>query len=80
LFRASGEIHQWIYDRYSLGRALVRAGFINPRVASATDSLIPGFTEYGLDVVGGRVRKPDSLFMEALKAAPATPAPSSEPG
>lgn len=74
LFRASGEIHQWMYDRYSLARALTRAGFSDPRVMSASESLIPGFAAYELDVVGKRVRKPDSLFMEALKTAPASPA------
>jgi len=74
LFRASGEIHQWMYDRYSLARALTRAGFSEPRVLAASESLIPGFAAYELDVVGARVRKPDSLFMEALKAAPGSPA------
>jgi SAM-dependent methyltransferase len=74
LFRASGEIHQWMYDRYSLARALTRAGFSAPRVVSARESLIPGFVAYELDAVGARVRKPDSLFMEALKATPTAPA------
>jgi len=67
LFRCSGEIHQWVYDRYSLGKALREAGFYEPRVCTAESSLIPGFAAYGLDIQGGRVRKPDSLFMEAVK-------------
>ena len=69
LFRRSGEIHQWVYDRYSLGKALRDAGFPDPRVCAAETSQIPGFAAYGLDVQDGRVRKPDSLFMEAVKPA-----------
>jgi predicted SAM-dependent methyltransferase len=67
LFRNSGEIHQWIYDRYSLARLLGHSGFANPTVCTANDSLIPNFSSYELDVLNGRVRKPDSLFMEAMK-------------
>jgi SAM-dependent methyltransferase len=69
LFRNSGEIHHWMYDRYSLARSLRNAGFSEPRVMRATESLIPGFAAYDLDVVHGRVRKPDSLFMEAVRDA-----------
>lgn len=69
LFRNSGEIHQWMYDRYSLGRALASAGFSAAQVASATESRIPRFASFELDVVAGQVRKPDSLFMEAVKDA-----------
>src|SRR5262249_24936489 len=67
LFRSSGEIHQWMYDRYSLGRALEKAGFRHAEVRAADRSRIPQFNDYALDVVRGTVRKPDSLFMEALK-------------
>jgi SAM-dependent methyltransferase len=67
LFRNSGEIHQWMYDRYSLQRALERAGFRDIQVCTAQASRIPQFAEYELDVSDGRVRKPDSLFMEAVK-------------
>jgi hypothetical protein len=69
LFRSSGEIHHWMYDRYSLGRSLKRAGFASLQVASASESLIPRFASFELDVLEGRVRKPDSLFMEAVKEA-----------
>jgi predicted SAM-dependent methyltransferase len=67
LFRNSGEIHRWMYDRFSLGRLLKQAGFIEIRVCQADDSLIPNFSRYNLDTVDGKVRKPDSLFMEAVK-------------
>lgn len=67
LFRNSGEVHRWMYDRFSLGRLLKKAGFINVQVCQADSSLIPNFDHYNLDMVDGRVRKPDSLFMEAVK-------------
>ncbi len=64
----SGEIHQWMYDRYSLGKILKETGFQDIRVCAADESGIPAFTDYHLDVLGdGAVRKPDSLFMEARK-------------
>jgi hypothetical protein len=66
-FRRSGEIHQWMYDRFSLGRLLRDAGFESVRVCRAGESDIPDFAEYGLEVVGGRERKPDSLYIEARK-------------
>jgi hypothetical protein len=31
------------------------------------DSQIRGFNDYQLDIIDGKVRKPDSLFMEARK-------------
>jgi hypothetical protein len=67
-FRQSGEIHQWMYDRYSLSRLLERAGFSGIRRCRAGESDIEGFAGHALEVVGGRERKPDSLYMEASKA------------
>ena len=67
MFRASGDVHRWMYDRYSLRILLEQAGFSGISVCSAFESRIPGFESYGLDTVDGRVRKPDSLFMEASK-------------
>jgi SAM-dependent methyltransferase len=67
-FRMSGEIHYWMYDRYSLGRALEQAGFSGPIVRSAHESLIPDWRRYCLDTEpDGSVYKPDSLYMEAVK-------------
>ena len=37
------------------------------QAASATRAVFPGFSGYDLDTDDGRVRKPDSLFMEAVK-------------
>jgi hypothetical protein len=67
LFRRSGEVHLWMYDRYSLRQVLEIAGFMKVRRCQAAESYIPGFQDYQLDTVNGQVRKPDSLFMEAIK-------------
>jgi predicted SAM-dependent methyltransferase len=67
-FRQRGEIHQWMYDRYSLARLLSEAGFAGARVCRADESAIPQFVSFELDTLAdGSVRKPDSLFMEAVK-------------
>ena len=67
LFRRSGEVHRWMYDRFSLALALRDAGYTDISRFRADTSRIPGFEEYGLDAANGAVRKPDSLFMEAVK-------------
>jgi len=67
-FRLSGEVHRWMYDRYSLGRLLLAAGFYNIKVQTATQSYIPEWTGFCLDTTpDGEVNKPDSLFMEGIK-------------
>ena len=67
LFRQSGEIHRWMYDRYSLTRLLETTGFTAVQVCAADESRIPNFVQYNLDTLDGRIRKPDSLFIEAIK-------------
>lgn len=67
LFRNSGEIHQWMYDRFSLTRLLKECGFVSIKICQANESRIPDFNSYSLDIIDGKVRKPDSLFIEALK-------------
>jgi predicted SAM-dependent methyltransferase len=66
-FRTSGEIHQWMYDRYSLAEILSSVGFAEIKVCNAFESKIPDWDTYHLDVINGVVRKPDSLFIEAKK-------------
>jgi len=66
-FRLGGEIHQWMYDRYSLAELLKKTGFTEIQVCSAFESQIQNWATYQLDVINGEVRKPDSLFMEARK-------------
>ncbi|MBE2240723.1 MAG: methyltransferase domain-containing protein [Caldilineaceae bacterium] len=67
LFRQSGQIHKWMYDRYSLGRLLTQVGFSGIQVCTATRSRIPDFAQFELDAVNGQPRKPDSLYMEGIK-------------
>lgn len=67
-FRRSGEIHRWMYDRYSLAQALEEAGFRRPHKVRAGESVIPGWSGFYLDTEpDGTVYKPDSLFMEATR-------------
>ena len=66
-FRLGGEIHQWMYDRYSLSKLLSQVGFSQIKVCSAFESEIQNWETYQLDVINGEVRKPDSLFIEAKK-------------
>jgi predicted SAM-dependent methyltransferase len=67
-FRSSGEVHQWMYDRYSLAKLLEAAGFDFPRNVGPAESAIPGWAAFNLDTEpDGRVCKPDSLFMEATR-------------
>ena len=68
IFRQSGEVHRWMYDRYSLGRLLRKSGFSNIRVCQADESRIMNFNHYELDIHQGKIRKPDSLFIEAVKS------------
>ena len=66
-FRLSGEIHQWMYDSYSLKKLFIETGFLEVRICSAFQSQIENWEQYELDVVAGEVRKPDSLFIEGKK-------------
>lgn len=67
VFRNQGEIHQQMYDQYFLKRILLQTGFVSVIKMKAIESAIPKFREYQLDEINGVVRKPDSLFMEAMK-------------
>jgi SAM-dependent methyltransferase len=67
-FRLAGEVHQWMYDRYSLARLLRLTGFHDPQLQEAGTSRIPNWTSFHLDTLpDGRVIKPDLFFMEATK-------------
>ena len=68
LFRQQGEVHLWMYDRFSLREVCERVGFKDFAVLSAWESQIQGFDCFELDVVGDFVRKPDSLFCECRKS------------
>ncbi|MCH2023539.1 MAG: methyltransferase domain-containing protein [Saprospiraceae bacterium] len=65
-FRMQGENHLYMYDRFSLKRLLEKCGFKHIEIKDAYKSNIPDWNKYKLDVTN-TVRKPDSLFMEAVK-------------
>ena len=66
-FHLSGEMHMWMYDRFSLARLLRRCGFTDIQARDAFDSGIPDWGRYELDVCNHVVRFPTSLFMEARR-------------
>ncbi|MGI0488949.1 class I SAM-dependent methyltransferase [Pantanalinema rosaneae CENA516] len=67
-FRLSGEVHYWMYDRYSLKRLLNQCGFTDITLQTATASLTPDWSKWNLDTEpDGTIYKPDSLFMEGVK-------------
>jgi predicted SAM-dependent methyltransferase len=67
-FRQSGEVHQWMYDRCSLGLLLQKCGLEKIVQRTATQSYISNWSSFNLDTEpDGTVYKPDSLFIEAIK-------------
>jgi SAM-dependent methyltransferase len=68
-FRMRGEVHQWMYDYYSLARLLDTTGFQRVYRCTAGDSGIDGWAGFCLDTeADGSPYRPDSLYMEASKA------------
>jgi predicted SAM-dependent methyltransferase len=67
-FRLAGEVHHWMYDRFSLKRLLVSVGFAGPTLRPSDESAIADWNRFHLDTLeNGRTIKPDSFFMEAVK-------------
>lgn len=67
--RKRGQTHQWMYDRFNLESLLRQNGFDNVVVQTFDTSLIPGWLGLGLDQdEQGREYKPESLYVEAVKA------------
>jgi predicted SAM-dependent methyltransferase len=66
-FKQSGEIHQWMYDIYSISHLLKNAGFKNIEQMTFNTSHINNWQSFTLDEFNNKVRKPDSLFVEAVK-------------
>jgi predicted SAM-dependent methyltransferase len=67
-FRLSGEIHQWMYDRYSLTQLLKQSGLTEITPQTATTSKISNWQAFNLDTEpDGSTYKSDSLFMESTK-------------
>lgn len=67
IFRNSGEIHLWMYDRFSMKRLLQTVGFKSINVTCANKTKIYDFQKYNFEIVDSMERKPDSLYMEAVK-------------
>jgi SAM-dependent methyltransferase len=62
----AGELHRWMYDRFSLSDLLESVGFRQVRQMSAFSSRIPGWESFHLDAgEDGSQYKPDSLYLEA---------------
>lgn len=66
-FRLGGEIHYWMYDKFSLKRLLESAAFQDVKLQTPHDSDIPEWANYELDVKDNQIYDPTSLFMEARK-------------
>jgi predicted SAM-dependent methyltransferase len=66
-FRLGGEVHMWMYDRYSLSRLLNKCGFEGVSIKNPFESDILNWKEYELDVKDNIVYDPASLFIEARK-------------
>jgi predicted SAM-dependent methyltransferase len=68
-FRLGGEVHQWMYDEYSLGRVLRDCGFQYIKTCAPNESKIENFSSFNLDTESdGSTYKPDSFFIEAAPA------------
>lgn len=66
-FRLSGEVHQWMYDRFSLKRLFEQTGFKDIEVKNAFESNIQNWNTFQLDVKDGAAHAPQSLYMEGFK-------------
>lgn len=67
----TGELHKWMYDSFSLARAVTQAGFVNVRCCPFNVSTIPGWDYFALDALANdptRPRKPHSLYLEGEKS------------
>lgn len=67
IFRESGEMHKWMYDKYSLTRMLYDVGFESVELVDPFNSSIPDWPSFCFDVKNNTVLNPTSLYMEALK-------------
>lgn len=66
-FRNSGEVHYFMYDRFSLTELISSVGFRDIKIKSAFDSDIPDWGKYELDVKNNQIYDPASLYVEAKK-------------
>ncbi len=66
-FRMEGEIHMWMYDKFSLTRLLQKTGFSQIIQKDPFSSQINQWETFELDVKDVLPYDPTSLFMEAVK-------------
>ena len=63
-----GELHRWMYDKYSLCELLINIGFKDIKTETPTTSRIEGWTQFNLDTnKDGSVYKLESLYIEGVK-------------
>ena len=68
-FAASGELHRWMYDKFSLSRMLKAAGFEDVQVVTAALSRVPAWASYELDRgLDAKPFKPDFTLCRSRKA------------
>jgi predicted SAM-dependent methyltransferase len=67
-FRNKGEIHKWMYDKYSLTRLLSSKGFKDILFRLPIESYMNNWIDWNLDTnPDGAVYRPNSLYLEAVK-------------
>ena len=67
-FRLSGEVHHWMYDRFSLMELMGAVGFTDLKVMASGESRVPKWREFHLEIgPDGSVHKPDSLIVEGIR-------------
>jgi predicted SAM-dependent methyltransferase len=66
----SGEVHQWVYDQWSLRKLLEANGFASLQVKQHGISEIPEWRRFNLEIdVDGVIQKPDLLIVEGRKVS-----------
>ena len=64
----TGELHRWMYDKYSLKSLLLETGFKDVNKLDHLSSNIEGFDIYNLDSnIDDTAHQPDSIWMEGIK-------------
>ena len=67
-FQKSGELHRWMYDKYSLTCLLRDGGFKKIQVFEASESNIQDWNLQNLDCdIDGNAYKPDSIYIESIR-------------
>lgn len=65
---ASGELHRWMYDQFTLNELLCRVGFKDIRIESPEKGRIQEWSAFCLDTKeNGELYKRDSIYIEGRK-------------